>query len=81
MRIGAAVFLLAVGAILTFAVRDNIQGVDLGAVGWILMVAGAVGIALTAALRGSRRTETVIDARGPVIGSGVTRQEVREDLV
>ena len=43
MTIGASIFLMAVGAILRFAVVDNISGVDLSTVGLILIVAGAVG--------------------------------------
>ena len=41
MWIGTGIFLLAVGAILKFAVTDAISGVDLGTVGVILMIAGA----------------------------------------
>jgi len=45
--IGASLFLIAVGAILAFAVTDSINGVDLVAVGWILMVVGALGALLS----------------------------------
>ena len=55
MGIGVSVFLLAVGAILAFAVTDAIQGVDLTAVGYILMVAGAVGLLMTTLVFGRRR--------------------------
>jgi hypothetical protein len=41
MGIGVAIFLLAVGGVLSFAVSDRISGVDLTAVGYILMGAGA----------------------------------------
>ena len=44
MWIGTGIFLLAVGAILKFAVTDSISGVELGTVGLILMICG---IALT----------------------------------
>ena len=44
MGIGASVFLLAVGAILAFAVTADVTGVSLGTVGVILMIAGAVGL-------------------------------------
>jgi hypothetical protein len=50
MGIGASVFLLAVGAILTFAVEWTVQGVDLEAVGIILMIAGCIGLAVTLAM-------------------------------
>ena len=61
MGIGASVFLLAVGAILTFAVEWTVQGVDLDAVGIILMIAGCIGLAVTLAMMsrtgGNRVTE------------------------
>ncbi len=44
MGIGISVFLIAVGAILTFAVEISIEGLDLGTVGIILMIAGAIGL-------------------------------------
>jgi hypothetical protein len=44
MSIGASVFLLALGAILKFAVADTFEGVDLGVIGVILMIAGAIGL-------------------------------------
>ena len=47
MGIGTSIFLLAVGAILAFAVTDAISGVDLTVVGYILMAAGAIGLLLT----------------------------------
>lgn len=34
--------LIAVGAILAFAVEDNAEGVDISTVGWILIIVGAV---------------------------------------
>ncbi|MDQ4100234.1 MAG: DUF6458 family protein [Chloroflexota bacterium] len=44
MGIGISVFLLAVGAILYWAVTGDIQGVDLDIVGIVLMVAGGIGL-------------------------------------
>ena len=44
MGIGVSIFLLAVGAILTFAVEASMSGVDIDAVGVILMIAGAIGL-------------------------------------
>jgi malic enzyme len=46
MGIGVSVFLLAVGGVLAFAVADRLSGVDLTAVGWVLMGAGAIGLAV-----------------------------------
>ncbi len=44
MTIGAAIFIAALGAILRYAVSDNIEGIDLRTVGTILIVAGVVGL-------------------------------------
>jgi hypothetical protein len=46
MGIGVSVFLLAVGGIMAFAVADRLSGVDLTAVGYILMGAGALGLVI-----------------------------------
>ena len=46
MTIGAGIFLMAVGAILRYAVNDSINDVNLETIGLILMIAGAVGIVL-----------------------------------
>ena len=54
MGIGVSVFLLAVGAILAFAITDTISGVDLTTVGYILMVSGAIGLALASLVFGRR---------------------------
>ena len=64
MGIGISVFLLAVGAILAFAVDIDTEGIDLNTVGVILMVVGALGLALSLLLLNrmtSRRDhETVV---------------------
>jgi hypothetical protein len=44
MGIGVGIFLIAVGAILTFAVDATLAGLDLNVVGWILMLAGTAGL-------------------------------------
>ncbi|MGI8794355.1 MAG: DUF6458 family protein [Acidimicrobiales bacterium] len=51
--IGISVFLLAVGAILAFAVDVTVSGVDLDTVGVILMVVGAVGVLAAMIFAGS----------------------------
>jgi protein-S-isoprenylcysteine O-methyltransferase Ste14 len=45
--IGTSIFLIAVGAILKYAVTGHVSGVDLDTVGIILMVAGAIGLVLS----------------------------------
>jgi hypothetical protein len=46
MTIGGSLFLLAVGAILRFAVTAEVAGIDLQTVGTILMVVGAIGFVI-----------------------------------
>jgi uncharacterized membrane protein len=47
MGIGTSVVLIAVGAILKWAVTDTISGVSLATIGVILMVAGVIGLLFT----------------------------------
>ena len=64
MGIGVAVFLIAVGAILTFALETEVSGIDLDTVGIILMIVGAVGLAATLLIFGPRRrlvSENVVE--------------------
>jgi hypothetical protein len=58
MGIGTSIFLIALGAILKFAVTASVSGVDLATVGVILMVVGIVGllISLPVLMQAGRRT-------------------------
>lgn len=56
MGIGTSIFLIAVGAILTFALETSVAGIDLDVVGWILMAAGVLGLIMTTMIWGRRRT-------------------------
>ncbi len=49
MGIGVGLFLIAIGAILTFAVSEDVAlgAIDLNVVGIILMIVGAVGLLLS----------------------------------
>jgi hypothetical protein len=47
MSIGASIFLLVVGAILTFAVNVEAEGFSINTVGIILMIAGVIGLLLS----------------------------------
>jgi hypothetical protein len=67
MGIGTGIFLLAVGAILRFAVTATTTGVNIHTVGAILMIAGALGILLSllfwnswGGFGGRRETTTVV---------------------
>ena len=47
MGIGVSVFLIAVGAILSFAIDVTTEGVNLDTVGVILMIVGAIGLLMS----------------------------------
>jgi Domain of unknown function (DUF6458) len=47
MGLGVSIFLIAVGAILTWAVTLNTNGIDLNTVGVILMIVGILGLLLS----------------------------------
>lgn len=47
MGIGTSIFLIAVGAIMKYAVTDAIDGVDLSTVGVILMIVGIAGLLIS----------------------------------
>ncbi len=67
MGIGVSLFLIAVGAILTWAVEVQVQGVELDTIGVILMVVGAVGLLWSLVVWGPRRrvrSERVEDDHG-----------------
>ena len=66
MGIGISVFLLALGAILAFAVESSVSGLDLQVVGWILMGAGLLGIVLFLAVFGPRTRRAAVVQDVPV---------------
>lgn len=47
MAFGTSIFLFAVGAVLTYAVETDVEGLNIEAVGIILMIVGAVGFLLS----------------------------------
>jgi hypothetical protein len=68
MGIGVSLILIAVGAILTWAVNATVSGLDINTVGVILMIVGAIGLVLSlvfwsswGGVGGSSRRRTVID--------------------
>ncbi len=60
MKIGASLVLIALGAILKFAVTKRVNGVDLATVGVILMIVGAAGLVLALVLTFARRRTDVV---------------------
>jgi hypothetical protein len=61
MSMGIGIALLVVGAILSFAVRDSVPGVDLSVIGYICMGAGALALilSLVANSQATKRTNIV----------------------
>jgi hypothetical protein len=47
MGLGVSIVLIAAGAILAWAVNATVSGVDIHAVGWILLIVGIVGAVLS----------------------------------
>jgi membrane-bound ClpP family serine protease len=47
MGVGVSLVLIAIGAIFTFAITASMPGVNLGAVGVILMVVGTAGLLIS----------------------------------
>ena len=64
MGIGVSIFLIAIGAILAFAVHADLGAVSLQTIGIILMVVGALGLITTMIVWGPRRrTDGVVEER------------------
>jgi hypothetical protein len=74
MGIGTSIFLIAVGAILAFAVNATVQGLNIVTVGWILMGVGALGVLISIAFWDSwggfgvsRRRTTVVEREREIV--------------
>jgi hypothetical protein len=68
MGIGVSLLLIALGAILYWAVNTTVSGLDIHTVGIILMVVGGIGLVLSfifwsswGGTRVARRRETIIE--------------------
>lgn len=68
MGIGVSLVLIAVGAVLAFAVHVTTSGFNVHTIGWILLVVGAIGVLLSlifwsswGGVGGGRRTTVVQD--------------------
>ena len=72
MGIGVAVFLIAAGAILTFAVHATLSGISIQTVGVILMIAGALGLVVTLTIFAPRRQATGRAAAAPSVDPATT---------
>jgi hypothetical protein len=74
MGIGVSLILIAVGAILAFAVNATVSGLEVTTIGWILMVVGLAGLILSLVFwstwggfggAGARRRTTYVDDAPP----------------
>jgi hypothetical protein len=70
MKIGASLALIAIGAILKFAVTKSADWISVPTVGVICMIIGGLGLIITLALMFSRRRTDVVYGR-----NGVTYME------
>ena len=76
MGLGASLFLIALGAILTWAVEAEVSGLDINVIGWILMIVGLIGLLLSLLFWSSwggpgyfgRRRTTYVDEGPPPPG-------------
>lgn len=76
MGIGVGIFLIAVGAVLTFAVEATVSGIDINTVGVILMVVGALGLLLDLVIFAPRR-RTVVTEGNSTLGRTVVETPSR----
>ena len=79
MTSGVSLFLIAVGAILNFAVSKTVDGLALDTVGVILMIVGACGLVISLVVLGTARgragSTTVVHETAPVQGGTTVVQE------
>ena len=80
MGIGVSIFLLAVGAILAFAVSTTVSGINIATVGVIFMVAGALGILVDLIIWAPRRRQTRTTVADPAYAGRGRVVEERDTL-
>jgi Domain of unknown function (DUF6458) len=87
MGIGVSIFLIAVGAILTFAVHVATSGFSLNTIGIILMIVGGIGLLMSLVIWGPRRRSgrsVTYDDGGyapPTTGRRMVREDTYNDTV
>jgi Domain of unknown function (DUF6458) len=74
MGIGGGLFLVAAGAVLTFAVNVTTNGFNVNTIGIILMIVGALGVLVDLLVFAPRRRTTAV----PVAPAGATRTVVEQ---
>jgi hypothetical protein len=83
MGLGTSIFLIALGAILRFAVTASVEGVNIQIIGIILMVVGVIGAVLSlifwsswGGFGGSRRSSRRVTRDD----GGVVREDRYDDI-
>jgi len=81
MSLGAGILFFVIGAILAFAVRVQLEWIDLSIVGYILMAGGAVGIVLGIVLPMRRRAAVAVSRTviGPMDGEPAAPRLIARD--
>jgi hypothetical protein len=77
--IGGSIFLIALGAILAFAVKASVGFVSIQVVGWVLMGAGVVALCLTLWFWNNRRRVVVASPRTTTTTVPTQQQRVVEE--
>jgi hypothetical protein len=78
MGLGTSLFLIAVGAILDFAVSVQTQGFNLHTIGVILMIVGAIGAVLSVVFWNSWGG---FHSRDAIVDAGPTRTVYRDEVL
>jgi hypothetical protein len=65
MGIGTSLFLIALGAILKFAVNTSVSGIEISTVGLILMIVGIVGLVISLLFLARADRDVVVRERRP----------------
>jgi hypothetical protein len=82
MRIGSSIFLIAIGAIMAWAITPGlIPYVNQTLVGYILMAVGVIGLIASLVLASPGRTRRVSETRSvvdPNTGERIVRNESRD---
>ena len=75
MRIGSSLALIAIGAILKFAVTTSVSGISVSTVGVVLMVVGVAGLVISVIMANTARRTDVVHHTAVGDGSETLRHE------
>jgi len=85
MPLGTSIFLIAVGAILRYAVTASVSGISIHTVGLILMIVGAVGLVISSAWSSetptTSPTSTVAARPEPIFIDGLFNPRIRGEAL